>query len=97
MIAVSWTRRAQEDLGAIHDYLSQHSPHYAAVVVDRLIAIVEQIRVFPDSGRAVPEFNDPSVREIVRTPYRIVYRRVNDRQIHVLTIHHAARMFPQDF
>ncbi len=97
MISVSWTRRAQEDLVAIHDYLSQHSPHYAAVVVDRLIAIVEQIWVFPDSGRAVPEFGDASVREIVRKPYRIVYRRVNEREIHVLTIHHAARMFPDEF
>lgn len=29
---------------------------------------------FPFSGRVVPEFGDPTIRELILDPYRIVYR-----------------------
>jgi toxin ParE1/3/4 len=29
----------------------------------------------PDIGRIVPEFNQPSIREIIHPPFRIVYLR----------------------
>ena len=83
MITVWWTERAQDDLAAIHAFVSQNSPHYATVVVDRLITAVDQIPAFPVSGRAVPEFDNPSVREIIRKPYRIVYRLVSEQDVHV--------------
>jgi plasmid stabilization system protein ParE len=59
-----------------------------------LIGAVDQLAGFPESGRAVPEFEDPQVREIVRRAYRIVYRLVGDNQVHVLTIHHGGRQLP---
>lgn len=39
----------------------------------------------------VEEFPDPAIREVVRRPYRIVYRIVSDQVIHIITIHHSAR------
>jgi toxin ParE1/3/4 len=39
----------------------------------------------------VPESADPSIREIILRPYRIVYRIVSASEIHVLTVHHGAR------
>jgi len=59
-----------------------------------LIGAVDRLAGFPESGRAVPEFEDPQVREIVRRTYRIVCRLVGDNQVHVLTIHHGARQLP---
>lgn len=44
----------------------------------------------------MPEFADPFVREVIRRPYRIVYRLVGSDEIHVLTIHHNARILPVD-
>lgn len=44
----------------------------------------------------MPEFADPFVREVIRRPYRIVYRLVGSDEIHVLTIHHSARILPVD-
>jgi plasmid stabilization system protein ParE len=41
----------------------------------------------------VPELDDPSIREIVRSPYRIVYRRHNET-VELLTIFHASRKIP---
>ncbi|MBX9657643.1 MAG: type II toxin-antitoxin system RelE/ParE family toxin [Nitrospiraceae bacterium] len=46
---------------------------------------------FPQSGRIVPEVNDPAVREVIHGNYRIVYRLIHD-QIHILTVHHTARL-----
>jgi toxin ParE1/3/4 len=93
---LNWTTRAQDDLAAIHAFISRDSPPYASVVVRALLAAVDRLHEFPQSGRAVPEFTNPSVREVVRTPYRIVYRIVSDSEIHVLTVHHGAQSFPED-
>ena len=94
MRAILWTEQAQADLAAIHAFIGQDSAHYASVTVRQLIAAVDQLAGFPELGRAVPEFEDPQVRELVRRTYRIVYRLVGDNQVHVLTIHHRARQLP---
>ena len=96
MRALRWTEQARADLAAIQSFISQDSPHYAQVVVRQLIMATEQLTVFPESGRAVPEFANPEVREIVRSPYRIVYRLVGDHEIHVLTLHHGSKRFPSE-
>jgi len=61
------------------------------VVVAKLIAAAERVAYFPESGRTVPEFADPLVREIISERYRIVYRLVGDDSIHILTVHHSLR------
>jgi len=62
--------------------------------VRQLIAAVGQLEVFPESGRAVPEFEDTQVRELIRRAYRIVYRLVGDDQVQVLAVHHGTRQLP---
>lgn len=89
-----WTDLAQGDLAAIHAFISRDSPDYAAVVVAKLIAAAERLRDFPESGRAVPELANLSVREVIHPPHRIVYRLVSEQAVHILTVHHSARRFP---
>ena len=96
MRIVLWTEQARADLAAIRAFISQDSPHYASVIVSRLIAATERLVPFPESGRAVPEFDDPLVREVVHRPYRIVYRLVGVDELHVLTVHHASQSFPRE-
>lgn len=96
MRAVLWTEQARADLAAIASFISQDSPHYASVVIARLIAATDRLIQFPESGRAVPEFDTPLIREVVHRPYRIVYRLVSADEIHVLTVHHASQRFPVD-
>jgi addiction module RelE/StbE family toxin len=93
---VLWTKQAQADLAAIRAFISQDSPHYASVIVSRLIAATDRLAPFPESGRAVPEFEDPLVREVVHPPYRIVYRLVGIDEVHVLTVHHSSQSFPAE-
>lgn len=96
MRSLFWTERARDDLAAIYAFISQDSPHYAPVVVSRLIAAAGRAAVFPLSGRVVPELSNTSVREVIHRPYRIVYRLVGSDEVHILTVHHGARMFPQE-
>ena len=96
MRVVLWTEQARADLAAIRAFISQDSPHYAAVIVSRLIAATDRLVLFPESSRAVPEFDNPLVREVVHPPYRIVYRLVGVDEVHVLTVHHASQSFPTE-
>lgn len=93
MIAIRWTETAVADLISIKEYIGRDSPLLSHTVVARLYGAVEQIATFPLSGREVPERVDPSLRELVRPPYRIVYEVV-ENTAHILTIFHSARLFP---
>ena len=75
MTEVRWTERATAQLEGIKSFISQDSPAYAQAVAGRLFQAVGQLAEFPDSGRVVPERGRPEIRELVRPPYRIVYRR----------------------
>ena len=96
MRVVLWTKQAKADLDAIHTFIEQDSPHYASVVASRLIAATGRLAQFPESGRTVPEFENPHVREVIHPPYRIVYRLVGTDEIHVLTVHHSSKQFPTE-
>lgn len=91
MRTIHWTSRAQSDLAAIFAFTEADSPHFADVIVRRLIHAVDRLQDFPQSGRAVPEYSDPAIREVINAPYRVVYRIVDEETLHVLTVHHAAR------
>ena len=96
MRVVLWTEQARGDLAAIRAFISQDSPHDASVIVSRLISATDRLVPFPESGRAVPEFEDPLVREVGHPPYRIVYRLVGINEVHVLTVHHSSQSFPAE-
>jgi toxin ParE1/3/4 len=88
---IFWTARAQADLAAIDAFVRLDSPHFAEMIVRRVLHAVDRLQDFPRSGRAVPEYGDPQIREVILTPYRIIYRILDAETIHILTVHHAAR------
>ena len=85
---VEWTDNALEQLRDIHEYLAQSSPDYARRVIDRLTKRSRQIATFPLSGRIVPEYQVPQVREVFEGMYRIIYY-IKPYQIDVLTVIHG--------
>lgn len=46
MKIIRWTPRPRADLAAIRAFIDEDSPHYAAVVLSRLIAATERLAVF---------------------------------------------------
>ncbi len=77
-------------LGAIAEYVAVSSPVYAEQVVDRVVRRLAQAQQFPESGRAVPEYQSAEVRELVEFPYRLIYR-VQPDAIEVLAVLHGRR------
>ena len=52
-------------------------------------------QAFPESGRHVPEREDPQLREVLWRSYRLGYRHLPDKdEVHVLLVFRAERMFP---
>ena len=92
MTKLRWTIQAIEDVEAIRKFIANDSDAYADLVVARLLEAVERLEQFPRSGRVVPELADPQLREIIESPYRIVYR-VLDESIEILTVFRASRLF----
>jgi plasmid stabilization system protein ParE len=68
---------------------------YAQRTIDRLTKRSEQIAAFPLSGRMVPEYEVPDIREVIERPYRIIYRIRSD-QIDVLAVVHSAQLLPPE-
>ena len=58
MKRVIWTRQAVEDVEAIKAYVARDSAPYAVLLAERLVAAIEHVGLFPESGRVVPELND---------------------------------------
>ena len=90
MMKLVWSRPALEDLQAIVDYISRDSQSYADDVAARIIHAVERLMEFPWSGRSVPEARRRTIREVLVSSYRAVYR-VKGAEIQVLAILHAAQ------
>jgi plasmid stabilization system protein ParE len=94
-VKLRWTHNALEHLIAIHEHIAHDAPVYALRMVDRITARSQQIASFPESGRMVPEYALPTVREVIEPPYRIIYR-IGQDQIDVLAVIHSARLMPPD-
>src|SRR2546422_7483700 len=90
---IIWSIWASDDLVSIAEHISRDSESYAATVVRELIAAARSLRVFAERGRRVPEYDDPSVRELIMRKYRLVYR-VQPLRVDVLRIIHGAREMP---
>ena len=90
MAQINWTKKSLKYLRAINDYIALDSEFYAARFISKLINRVDQLIEFPESGRVVPEKNEPEIRELIEGNYRIFYR-LRKEKITILRIHNSAR------
>lgn len=73
---IEFAHSARDDLRDITErYSAQQVPDVGKRLAAEIIACVERLAIFPDSGRTVPEFETPWLREVQLPPFRIVYRR----------------------
>ena len=90
---VHWTNSAVEQLIAVYEYIARDSRQYALRTVDRITRRSIQIGEYPGSGRVVPEYESPDVRELIEPPFRIIYRIGRDR-VDILAVIHGAQRLP---
>ena len=76
VVSIRFSESALSDLEEIAGwYEIQGVPEVGRRIAAAIIARIETLADLPDSGRVVPEFNQPSIRELIHPPFRIVYRR----------------------
>ena len=89
---VELAESAEDDLRGILAWLSsQQAPEVGASMVVAIIEQVERLAAFPDSGRIVPEFETPWLREVQLPPYRIVHRH-EDAMVTVVRVWRSERL-----
>ena len=88
---IKWTPSALKDLDNIEAFISQDSQYYARKFIERLLSRADALSEFPMSGRIVPEFENPAIRELIIGSYRLVYR-IRRESIRVVRVHHSAQL-----
>jgi toxin ParE1/3/4 len=88
---VVWSPTALEDVEAIAAYISRDSISYAAAVVKRILDSTRSLQKFPHAGRAVPEFDDTSIREVFVYSFRVIYR-VKGETVIIASVVHGKRL-----
>lgn len=91
MVKIIWSEQATKDLNEIFTYISRDSPYFATLLANQIYEVVSNLIDFPNIGRKVPEFKNPSIREIIFKNYRIIYR-INQNNIEIVTIFHGRRL-----
>lgn len=65
--------------------------------MNKLFDSVDILEKYPRAGKKVPDFNDDSIRELIRGNYRIVYRIVNENRIDIIVVHNCAKLLGDIF
>lgn len=89
---ISFSKSAVDDLQSIKEYYQEQG--VPQIGQDFVVAIVDQIETLsthPNIGRVVPEFNDDSVRELIHSPFRIVYLRESE-SVNIIRVWRSERL-----
>lgn len=91
-IAIRFAEAALTDLESIrHWYAEQGVPDVGERLLSDIVAGIEALADHPDIGRIVPEFDQPFLRELIRPPFRIVYRR-DPKHVRVVRVWRSERL-----
>lgn len=91
-IQISFAESAIQDLEDILlFYGDRNILHVGEKLVSKVIKDIELLRIQADMGRIVPEFELEYLRELIRPPFRIVYRRDQNR-VRIVRIWRSERL-----
>jgi toxin ParE1/3/4 len=97
MVTIELTPKSLDDIEITAIYISQTSEKYAEMFVEMIFREVNYLSKYPLIGRFVPEFEeDNTLRELIRPPYRIVYRVVNSERVDILRVLRSSQNFLTD-
>ena len=91
-LGITFVDSALVDLEEVLEYYrEQQVPHVGEKLVGDIIKDVELLGEQPDMGRIVPEFELPYLRELIRPPFRIFYRR-DQNKVRIVRVWRSERL-----
>ena len=92
---ILWTGPALADLRSTRDDVAAEGrPKAAKRLANKIRDAVLRLQAHPHSGRLVPEFPGGGYREVIVTPYRVVYELSGDKVV-ILRVWHGRRDLTQ--
>jgi len=88
---VIWSKESLDDIDGIAQFISRDSLYHAQQVVEHVFERGDKLPEQPESGRKVPELNDPQVRECFIYSYRLIYE-IKETEITILGVIHGQRL-----
>ena len=88
---VIWSKESLDDIDSIAQYISRDSLYHAQQVVEHIFERGDNLQDQPESGRIVPELNNPLVRECFIYSYRLIYE-ISDNEMSILGVIHGQRL-----
>ncbi len=78
------------------DYIARDDLFTAEKWALKLIEKTDQLLEQPESGRILPEYNEPNLRELIFGNYRVIYRiRKEENTIYIQTVWHVRQNPPE--
>ena len=91
-VAIRFAESALADLESKRIwYAEQDVLEVGERLLGEIVASIEALTDHPDMGRIVPEFDQPFLRELIRPPFRIVYRR-DPKHVRVVRVWRSERL-----
>ena len=89
---IDWSKAALTDLRSLVCYIARDDREMAKPFGDLIVTKLDSILTFPRIGRMVPEHREDRLRELIVSPYRIIYE-IDDAllTLSVLRIWHGSR------
>jgi toxin ParE1/3/4 len=89
---VDMAESAVRDMEEILDwYRERQVPEVEKKLVLGIVTDIGRLPDFPESGRIVPELGFGKIRELIRPPFRIVYR-VDETRIQIVRVWRSERI-----
>jgi toxin ParE1/3/4 len=92
---VHWTELASAQLDEAMAYIARDRPGVAARWLERLLESADSLSEFPDRAPLADEAKRDNIRDLVVSPYRIIYRRDPDA-IYITMVLHERQQFETD-
>ncbi|TVQ11015.1 MAG: type II toxin-antitoxin system RelE/ParE family toxin [Balneolaceae bacterium] len=93
---IIWTNQAVQKLNKFVDYIAQDDVATAEKWALNLIEKTDLLIEHPESGRIVPEYSEPNLRELIFGNYRVIYRiRKEENSIYIQTVWHVRQDPPK--
>ena len=92
---VRWTESALADLEEALAFIAADNGSAAQGLSKRIRMSVRGLRKYPERGRMVPEYQDPTLRELIVGPFRIIYSIRDSVCLHIIAALRAERSLPE--
>ena len=92
---IRWTAPAAAALEGITDFVARENPRAAFEIVQRIRFAVDQLAEHPRLGRA-GRVRGTYELVVLGIPYIVPYR-IKGQEVHILSVYHSSRKWPESF